>query len=371
MARLGGDAPAATPTASGAGDSISTAPRNTTPIDPARAIEAVASVEALVDLAVSVLETGEPADDVERVLDAVGRLAADRPEQFARLTAPIARRSRTILARRESLPFTGFDARADVAAVLLAWAVGDVVHPVAPMALPWVAGDGVHPPTSHRSVDPGAGAFLSARAREVAESAALRRPFMSVAVPTHTGGWIDPAVLVRRIAVHQPASRLDLVAGLLRLAPDGRDAALRGAAGLGGESGAVVRYALGGDEAIGPTAAWWVAAARVRAPGLDDAAVEKRHPGLGPDAGRAARILFRVRDPRPYFGGIGLEIEPSPTGDTNVDLPTVLMLRDPWSFSWIGRLEPAMLRWMATIQPGYREAWAAVGTVPIARNVDW
>jgi hypothetical protein len=30
-----------------------------------------------------------------------------------------------------------------------------------------------------------------------------------------------------------------------------------------------------------------------------------------------------------------------------------------------------MLRWMATIQPGYREAWAAVGSGPLARNVDW
>jgi hypothetical protein len=30
-----------------------------------------------------------------------------------------------------------------------------------------------------------------------------------------------------------------------------------------------------------------------------------------------------------------------------------------------------MLRWIATIQPGYREAWAAAGLVPIATNVDW
>lgn len=155
------------------------------------------------------------------------------------------------------------------------------------------------------------------------------------------------------------------------MAPDGRDAALRVAAGLGGEPGAVVRYALGGDEPIGPTAAWWVAAARVRAPGKDDELVEKRHPRLGPDAGRAARIVFRVRDPRPYREGIGLDIEPSPSDDASVDLPTVLMLRDPSSFPWTGRSEPAMLRWMATIQPGYREAWAAVGSVPIARNLDW
>ena len=30
-----------------------------------------------------------------------------------------------------------------------------------------------------------------------------------------------------------------------------------------------------------------------------------------------------------------------------------------------------MLRWMATIRPGYRETWAAVGCVRLATNVDW
>ena len=30
-----------------------------------------------------------------------------------------------------------------------------------------------------------------------------------------------------------------------------------------------------------------------------------------------------------------------------------------------------MFRWMATIQPGYREAWSAIGALLIARNVDW
>ena len=150
------------------------------------------------------------------------------------------------------------------------------------------------------SVDTGAGAFLSARVREVAEAVAVGRPFVSLAAPTHAGGWIDPAVLVEATREPaQPPSTLDLVAAILRLAPDGRDAALASAAGLTGESGAVVRYALGGDESIGETAPWWVAAARVRAPGVDDPAVERRHPGLGPDAGLAARIRLFTGTPDP------------------------------------------------------------------------
>jgi Family of unknown function (DUF6493) len=355
IARLGGAGAAPPPQRPGAGVPAPSALAAPMAIDPDRAIEPLSSIEALVDVAVSVLESGEPADDVERVMDAVGRLGAERPATFSRLTAAIARRARTILARRESVPFNGFDARADVAAVLLAWAAGELVEPTA----------------GHRSVHPGGGAFLSARARDLAEAVAAGRAFVGVAAPTHRGGWIDPAVLVDRLEGGQPASTIDLVAAVLRLAPDGRAAALDAATGLGGEAGAVVRYALGGHEAIGPTAAWWVAAARVRAPGEDDPAVETRHPGLGPGAGRAARVRLTVRDPKRSYGGFGLEIEP-PLGDaTGIDLPTVLMLRTMSSFSWTGRSEPAMLRWMATIQPGDRETWAATGSLPIARNIDW
>jgi hypothetical protein len=48
------------------------------------------------------------------------------------------------------------------------------------------------------------------------------------------------------------------------------------------------------------------------------------------------------------------------------------MLRSaPTLFSWTGRSDPTMLRWMATIQPGDRESWSAVGALTIARNIDW
>lgn len=337
-------------------------PRSVSPIDAARAIEPLSSTEGLVDIAVSVLETGEPIDDLERVLDAVGRLTVDRAEPFVRLTAAVAKRARTILARQESSPFSGFDARADFAAVLLAWAAGELVQP-----------DERHP-----AVHPGAGAFLSARARQIAEAAARGRPFLAVAGPTHRGGWIDPAELVRRLGARPPASQLDLVAAILRLAQEGRDPALTAAATVSGEPGAVLRYALGGKEPIGPTAAWWVAAARVRAPGEDDPAVEKRHPRRGPDAGRAARIRLEMDDSRTYDDALRLAIEPPlqpvedrPLGGAGVDLPTVLMLRKPKGFYWTGRSDPVMFRWMAAIQPGYREPWSAVGSVLVGRNIDW
>src|SRR4029078_10398949 len=66
-----------------------------------------------------------------------------------------------------------------------------------------------------------------------------------------------------------------------------------------------------------------------------------------------------------------MEVDPPRPDVVDVALPTVLMLRVPSSFFWNGRSDPAMLRWMATIQPGDREAWSAIGAVLMARNVDW
>jgi len=325
------------------------------PTDPSRALARIERLEELVDVAVSVIETGEPADDLERVLDAMRRFGDRESPAFARLTAPIARRARTLLKRRESMPFNGFDARSDIAAVLLAWATGEVT-PSAEI---------------HSMVNPGAGAFLSARARESAEDIARGESRPSVALPTHRGGWIEPAALVERLGGRPPASTLDLVAAILRLAGDGRPEALEAARELAGEVGAVVRYSLGGEEAIGKTASWWVAAARVRAPGFDDVAVARRHGDLGAEAARAATTSLRIVRPRGTYEQLILDVQPPPRDGTPLEMPTALMLRNPSVMTWTGRSDPVMTRWIATIQPGYREVWAAIGSLLIGRNLDW
>ena len=102
----------------------------TSPVDPARAIVPLTSFESLVDIAVSVLETGGPPDDLERVLDAVGRLAGEQPDGLSRLVARRrqARPDHPGPAGRVA-PFSGVDPKADIAAVLLAWATGELVGP--------------------------------------------------------------------------------------------------------------------------------------------------------------------------------------------------------------------------------------------------
>jgi hypothetical protein len=112
--------------------------------------------------------------------------------------------------------------------------------------------------------------FLIGRLQEIAGVlSGETEPRELLATPDHPAGWVMPDTLVAR------ANRLtsapwphDLVAALLRLAPQGRERAL-GQLRVAGEVGRVLRYALGGDpvpvEAV-LSASRWVAASRSRAP---------------------------------------------------------------------------------------------------------
>jgi hypothetical protein len=135
---------------------------------------------------------------------------------------------------------------------------------------------------------------------ELAGFVAAGKPVVALGTPTHRGGWIAPAVLVQRLRAREETgnkpTEADLVLALLRLAPDGRKAALVMAEGLEGEPGAALRHALGGGkEKIGKSAPIWIAAARTRAPFEDDPAVEAKFPKLGPDAGQAAVLGFEIQ----------------------------------------------------------------------------
>ncbi len=179
-------------------------------------------------------------------------------------------------------------------------------------------------------------AWVSALARRVGRAQAA--PLL--AAPTHAGGWIDPRVFVERFRrrcqlpiADEPG---DLILAILRLAPDHRPAALADARDLRGEQGAAIRHALGGDgETIGPSNGLWVAAARARAPWDDDPAVEAKHPGLGPDAGRAANYHI---DGKQMIGRHGTSAQLRITRDPAMperehgllDLPTVLFHSIQW-----------------------------------------
>ncbi|MGV3720476.1 MAG: hypothetical protein ACO1SX_06150, partial [Actinomycetota bacterium] len=116
------------------------------------------------------------------------------------------------------------------------------------------------------------------------------------------------------------------------------------------------------------------AAARARAPRGDDAALEARHPGMGPDGAVSARAeLHSVRKiyksggkEYPYFKTT-VAVEPPPPTTITDDLPTV-MHHTPLE------TEPnaiATRRWLATIWPAGREAWFEEGVRLLSNNLDW
>jgi tetratricopeptide (TPR) repeat protein len=334
-------------------------------LDPAAALTPVGHLDELIELFSTVLENEEPPEDVERVLDGVSRLCAERPPDWEKRIAPLRKRAAT-LSRRGWGPAEGEPGR-DLGDIALAWATGEVQ-------------------TGYSRQDEclSFGCFLDARAREVAGRAAARKPAPLLAAPTHRG-WIDPRVLVARLkelqAAGQQPDRLDAIQALLRLAPDHRADALALAGDLQGEVGEAVRHALGAarkEPEIGPSAGLWVAAARARAPHRDDAAVEARHPRLGPDAGRAAQTRIvphaqtvasnDVRDLIYYW--YTLETDPPLPEKLSADLPTVLLYAG-MDGQYHETPEPPAFRWAATIWPGSREGWCGRGVACIGDNLDW
>lgn len=213
--------------------------------------------------------------------------------------------------------------------------------------------------------------FLGRRLGEVADVLAGRRaPAQLLATPTDAAGWLDPQVFVARLAANPDPPMFDLVAALLRLAPDGRAEALRSASTMPGEPGAAARYALGGKPAEVRTRALWVAAARSRVPLDDDPHIVAS--GLdGAGQGRAARYSLRLIAREHRFEERGktqvrtwydpsLEVTP-PGVQERADQPTVT---GPWSFrdksSVWHRLDPDWIGWHEQIWPHDAEPFFAV-----------
>lgn len=326
----------------------------------------VTDLDELIDLFAAVLENEGPADDIERVLDGVSRLCGQRPDDLAKRAGPLRKRAAGFLKQPE-IPFGWSKPRFDLSAVAIAW-----LAEAAPEAM---------------KDNPQLAAFPSWRAHSVARRAAARAAGPLLGAPTHAGGWLDPVVLVERLRELQASRspglealargeydasdphRCEILQALLRLPPDHRAAAREAATNLPGEIGSAVRYALGSDgEQIGPSAPLWAAAARARAPYADDAAVEARYSGLGPDGARVARMRLActTRKSADYtFHTVSVETDPPFAKGVPLEFPAVLH-----HFQIDAHLA-ASARWCAAVWPANREAWLGAGAVALGNNLDW
>jgi hypothetical protein len=286
------------------------------------------------------------------------------------------------------VPFGGCSLRDDVIGVVRAWLSGQVVVPQRKLNQHkhwnWSLSDREEP-TYLGVVDEPATFAVSRRSLAVAHRAAQRLPRPLWSAPTHRGGWIDPLVLVQRLVAWQKLGEeppaIDAALALLRLAPDNRQQALKQLGKQPGEFADAVRYALGGEAKIGKSAALWVAAARARNPLADDPAVEKRFPGLGPDAGTAARHAWKFKaDPWKHDDQSGVHYrfqltttppEPKTIVGEFVDSELVSMLMHHKSRYHGEGLGVEDVRWSASWWPAGSEAHFAAGARYLADNLDW
>jgi hypothetical protein len=140
----------------------------------AAALEPVASVDELIELAAMLLEGEGDGDAAERFLDGVSRLCHERSPGFDRRTAGLLKQ-----AGDSATSGFGHSGQSLVAALVRAWT-----------GRRWKS-VGLAAPTSVLG-------FLAHRVLGVAERAARRYPRPLLAFPTHAGGWIDPDALAER-----------------------------------------------------------------------------------------------------------------------------------------------------------------------------
>ena len=335
------------------------------------ALEPVQSLDGLIDLFAAVLENPAAADDIECVLDGVARLCAENPDDFGRRTSPLLARASALSAQH----FNSYTIQGRLCDLARAWIAGVKIHKTLAESSQW--------------------GLFGHRINDLIAKVSKPQATTLFSMPTHRGGWIDPLVLARRVrsnpAESIKSSEADGALALLRLAPDNRGAALEELGGMEGEFASALRYALGSEqETIGPTASWWVSAVRARAPFADDPALEDRHPGLGPDAGLAARYSFRPgrhSGPRSWLRTEWEIIERSPSLPP-APLPVARIIREPTPYgdvavtSVVDILEPipvllqrmrtdywstrAYLHWAATLWPLARESFFAAGAREVA-----
>lgn len=297
-------------------------------------IEPIRDVEELVEVYAAVMENAGPPDDIERVLDGVSGFCSDSHAQ------PLAVKAEKFLNASLWPIASPFDGRWDPRFSLSA------------LALTWIRKEPVRPAKACH----GLGSFLTARVAEVAARVAHGVSKPLAGLPSHAESWLDPLILVERLHQHPEPDRLDLIQALLRLSGDHREQALEQAHSLPGPTGRIVRFALGSEDCRRPPrfydAALWEAAGQARDP----------EGGAGVHRLRWFTKTFEVLG-KPVRR-VQVEMESWPNPEMDSARPAALTAVP-------GTLDPAMLRWCATVWPANREAWFAAGSLALARNLDW
>lgn len=331
------------------------------PLDPSRALATIDNPAELVERVAFVLENPAEVDELERVLEALVRLAP-LPEPLVKQCAPVVKRARK-LAQSE--------VASRIARLLVFVAAGERLQ------------DLRDEPFRSRQVHPQADEFLALRVDDLINQAAQGWGLTPLSSATHARGFIDPAVLIERIAAYQArgatAATGEQVRSLLRLALPGAGAKL-----LSKKMHALadtplvraLRHALGeeGVAISGKTPeeqALFAAAARIRHPNGDDLRVLKALGDLGPDGPAAARYQRSVRRQSSTYEGVTYVHHDLLLAAADVPNGTPLALMAVRRVGMDIAHDEAMLRYTATVLPSSLESFFAEGCLRIGNNLAW
>ena len=261
----------------------------------------IADGQELIDAVAQALERLDSPMELERILDGLSQFGLERSGDFMARTSALRKR------------MVGTDTQMRLDSLL---AARFMLRPLFDLLGAWLGIGASGQPSWLRGIlqystkQPPVHEVLCQRAKMIRSRLfEQNRCGRLLSFPTHEHGWIDPRVFVERLVRldgnELGSIRPDLRCGLLRLAPDFREQAIRDAADLPGPLNRIVRYALGDDEVTPSGAdrdfkAEWLAAGRVPV-----CARRFARTGAARPAGGCVRARRRTipRAPRPRAGG--------------------------------------------------------------------
>ncbi|MBW8758239.1 MAG: hypothetical protein JF586_11575 [Burkholderiales bacterium] len=335
------------------------------PADPLADDRRLAPIADLPDLADTIAHVFEHAEDVDDFERAIAGLVAATPIVDAKaLFGPVLKRAARVkgLLPRELARLLRFVAASELAPGQVGVDNGGNASP--------------------------ADALLVARIDELARSTIAGHRLTPLATPTHREGFIAPVALVERWQAHAAAgvapTEAEQERALLRLAPGAAPPVLAAARALADSPFVrALRYALADDIAPGAERRLFAAAARIRHPGADDAALDARHPGLGPDGALAARYAMRLESRTHEYDGksythhdVMLEARPPCAADEDAPLAARRHCGQGKARLWFrwspfAGIDAGAIRHSATLLPSDLRAFFAEGVRAFGNNLDW
>jgi hypothetical protein len=209
---------------------------------------------------------------------------------------------------------------------------------------------------------------LGQRVDDLMDLASRAGGHLPLATPTHRRGFIDPVQLVSRLAERQrqrvPASRLDFLTALMRIAPQGAGAALAPARKLGDDEHVqALRYALGADAKVGDRELM-SAAQRMRALVAANA-VKPRTWLVESKKFKNGKTFTSVKIDRSIPASARDPVAVLERKAAGVDL-------EMWfEVVAVGCAEEGSINYYSTLLPADLENFAAEGAELISRNIDW